>query len=56
MKYVIEWQEISELEKDPFEETNFYTTNSAEDAILMISKLLTQNGIYHVIVSQDGYD
>lgn len=56
MTYVIEWQEISSLDNDPFEETNSYTTKDKEDAIMMITNLLKQKGIYHVIVSQDGYD
>jgi hypothetical protein len=56
MQYVIEWQKINSLEKDPFEETNSYITNLAEDAMLIISNLLTQDGVYHVIVSQYGYD
>jgi hypothetical protein len=56
MKYVIEWQEISSLENDPFEETNSYTTEDKEDVIVMITNLLKIKGVYHVIVSQDGYD
>jgi hypothetical protein len=57
MTYVLQWNEIKNIESiDPFEEENTYTTDNMMDMALQLTNLLLQPNVYHVIVSQDGYE